>query len=629
MDHGASPSPHPTPSVDESWDRIEAWLAEHAPVTYGTLRPPAREEDVEAAQRELGVAFHPDLIASLRRHDGTARRDDRRNAEDVLEMPRPYGPLAGLDDLVHGTLFLRSFGADPAEDFGADPAEDFGADPAEDFAHDGSDREEDAGWRRAWLPITLGIGRDTRGGLFLSCREGARYGALGRYSDEEPPSFTPWTSLRRFLAALADSLETRRPIDGAVPVAFDGRLLWEDVPEPLVEPRSALAEAERHAEPEPPVREYTAEVPRPGPDGGRAIAFFLRRITAPTPPDRPDVVFVEHLEPAEVLRRVGVVPHTLRDRSRARARAAGESAWAAFRPMVRAGALGTWSCLLDETGEPQGRRPEVLRRLSTGTRAVALWRQGRGEVHLAAYEDGRPVRTERLHRRPSPSRPGRPHRAVLSSSLPPEEDEPHGPYEEMLDLVRETWGIDFHPGETDLGVLPGGLVLPLLDDLPQPAPYSTVHHLDLGPAVERADEATLRAAVAAQLRRLAAETGIDAHPEIADALRLVDAGRPPTVTDDDPLGVRLRTLNAEAHAAHRSLVGHDRWTRPGFRPAITEKDRRAWTSRARAGRALRLFLEQPPHVAGAAVLEQRTSPDWRAEFLHDLDHARGARAVDG
>ncbi|MFD9540866.1 hypothetical protein [Streptomyces sp. NPDC060022] len=28
-------------TVEESWDRIESWLARHAPVTHGLLRPPA------------------------------------------------------------------------------------------------------------------------------------------------------------------------------------------------------------------------------------------------------------------------------------------------------------------------------------------------------------------------------------------------------------------------------------------------------------------------------------------------------------------------------------------------------------------------------------------------------------
>jgi cell wall assembly regulator SMI1 len=63
------------PAVEESWARIDAWLARHAPLTPATLRPPAPQAVIEEAERTLGVPFHPDLVASLRCHDGVEPDD--------------------------------------------------------------------------------------------------------------------------------------------------------------------------------------------------------------------------------------------------------------------------------------------------------------------------------------------------------------------------------------------------------------------------------------------------------------------------------------------------------------------------------------------------------------------------
>ncbi|MGW8066210.1 SMI1/KNR4 family protein [Streptomyces ziwulingensis] len=59
--------------VRDSWTRIDAWLGEHAPRTFATLRPPAGDEEIAAAQQELGVTFPPDLVASLQRHNGALK----------------------------------------------------------------------------------------------------------------------------------------------------------------------------------------------------------------------------------------------------------------------------------------------------------------------------------------------------------------------------------------------------------------------------------------------------------------------------------------------------------------------------------------------------------------------------
>ncbi|MFB6581646.1 SMI1/KNR4 family protein [Streptomyces sp. NPDC056402] len=56
--------------VQDSWNRIDEWLREHAPRTFATLGPPAGHEEIAAAEEELGITFPPDLVALLLRHNG-------------------------------------------------------------------------------------------------------------------------------------------------------------------------------------------------------------------------------------------------------------------------------------------------------------------------------------------------------------------------------------------------------------------------------------------------------------------------------------------------------------------------------------------------------------------------------
>lgn len=58
--------------VYRSWQRIETWLAEHAPRTFDSLRPPASADAISAAADELRMKFPADLVESLRCHDGVS-----------------------------------------------------------------------------------------------------------------------------------------------------------------------------------------------------------------------------------------------------------------------------------------------------------------------------------------------------------------------------------------------------------------------------------------------------------------------------------------------------------------------------------------------------------------------------
>lgn len=57
-------------TVTEARAQIEEWLARHAPASAAVLAPPADPAEIAAAEATLGLAFPPELVESLRRHNG-------------------------------------------------------------------------------------------------------------------------------------------------------------------------------------------------------------------------------------------------------------------------------------------------------------------------------------------------------------------------------------------------------------------------------------------------------------------------------------------------------------------------------------------------------------------------------
>ncbi|EFL35470.1 predicted protein [Streptomyces viridochromogenes DSM 40736] len=365
------------PAVEESWARVDAWLARHAPRTHATLRPPAPRAGIEAAERTLGVPFPPDLVASLRCHDGV------EPGHDGLELAS-YGVLSAVADIVRSTPFLRGVVGE---------------------SEDGAKR----------LPLTRGSAQGASDALFVACRPGPHHGRVAGCFDGFMPSLppSPSPSLRHFLADLAEALNGGFPFLGHLPSVVDGRLVWEAETTVPADPVSPLTHAGTLAEPESDPQALRRPVfpddanapPPPRRSGTRSLAFVRtgRPSTAPLP-DQPDVVFAAGLAPDDMLRRLGAVPGTVRPRDRRQAQRAVESAWAAHRPLVRVGERGGWAFATLEGGAAQFARPAVLRALSAGTRVVVLTRQG-PEVALTFAEDGVPCPQERTRRVMSPRKP--------------------------------------------------------------------------------------------------------------------------------------------------------------------------------------------------------------------------------
>jgi len=193
-----------TDLVEASWDRIDSWLREHAPRTFASLGLPVVDEEIRAAEEELNVIFHPDLVASLRRHNGA-----RGGAEAFQFMT--HDRLLDVREIVEATRFMRSIAADLDED------------------------EAEYYWHHAYLKF--GSYEVTADGLTIDCRPGRdSYGAIGRFFDETGTDFGRAGSLGAYLAELADQLERGK---GPSAVAFNGRLIWESAHAPRPEWGSA------------------------------------------------------------------------------------------------------------------------------------------------------------------------------------------------------------------------------------------------------------------------------------------------------------------------------------------------------------------------------------------------------
>ncbi|WP_328972333.1 SMI1/KNR4 family protein [Streptomyces sp. NBC_00239] len=577
--------------VEESWTRIESWLAVHAPAARARLRPPALPQDIEAAERRLGVTFPPELRASLLRHDGV-------ELEDGTPVLAYYGPLSGVDDIVRSTEFLRDVGADLEDD-----EEEYDEDARDEFAY----------WPQERLLITLGIGWQSSDGLFLVTRPGRHHGRIGRYFDEDSPSFTPWQGLGDLLADFASALEAGTRFDGRIPLAVDGVLIWDDEQAVIPDPVSvlALAAASEEPRPEPVVEEPAAAAP----DGFHAVVTWSR--TEEPQPVQPDVVFVAGVSPDALLERLGAVPESARPRTRAQARLSAAAPWAAYRPLVRVGTCGAWSYATQEAGEPQFDRPEVLRRLTRGTRGVLLAKRG-PEVRVTVVEDGIPV-PEAAHLVESPrvdyttGPDGQIWQAIGVDPWPGST----AAYTRLLAGLAVDHGIAWHPDPEGEEPAASALLLPVLADL-RPASgheVSSVRDFDLAGLVARTPPERMRAATAAQLVRLAAETGLDAHPEVSEALDRIGRGEPVELAADGPLDLRMRSLAAETRAT-RELLSAARYE-PRPQP-VTDADLSAWAARERAAGALRAFVLLPAPQAAEAILHQRMSAHWRTDLAADL-----------
>lgn len=177
-------------AVRHVWDRIERWLAAHAPRVYKALGPAASEAAIGAVETELGLRFPADYRVSLRIHDG-----ERKNVGVIHGFQ-----LNSLELLIQEYRVM-------AQVLTAGSFAQFAAETNEPGLKPGY-------WRQSWLPIAS----DRSANHYLMDLDPAPEGSLGQvfvFDHEqgaepvEAPSFLAW--LQRY----AEWLES-------------GRIIWRD-----------------------------------------------------------------------------------------------------------------------------------------------------------------------------------------------------------------------------------------------------------------------------------------------------------------------------------------------------------------------------------------------------------------
>jgi cell wall assembly regulator SMI1 len=175
--------------VDRAWQRIEKWLAASAPVSHGSLGPPASLAAIDEAQRRMSVAFPGDLVASLRRHDGASRFD----------LPPFFGPES-VEQIYRDWQVNCKVLA-------------------------GAGNEWPEPW---WHPDFVPFADAGDGGSLVVDQRPGGHGRVGEFYAEDGTSFERWpASIAELLERTATSLETGEPYEGRYrPQVTDGVLDW-------------------------------------------------------------------------------------------------------------------------------------------------------------------------------------------------------------------------------------------------------------------------------------------------------------------------------------------------------------------------------------------------------------------
>ncbi|MFI5890137.1 SMI1/KNR4 family protein [Actinoplanes sp. NPDC051513] len=182
--------------VNAAWQRIEKWLAGHAPAAARTLRPGAPAARIDAVQRQMSVTFPPDLVASLRRHDGVASLAG-------FSLPPFYVPET-IDGILGDWKVTCSVLSGQDTAWG----------------------RENPWWDKAFVPFA----QDGSGGCLFADQRAGGHGRIGEFYPEDGTSFERWpASFVELLEGTATSLETGRPYAGNYRprVGTDGALDWE------------------------------------------------------------------------------------------------------------------------------------------------------------------------------------------------------------------------------------------------------------------------------------------------------------------------------------------------------------------------------------------------------------------
>jgi hypothetical protein len=272
-------------------------------------------------------------------------------------------------------------------------------------------------------------------------------------------------------------------------------------------------------------------------------------------------------------------------------------------PNVRVGSSGGGSFAL-ESSSAQGERPEVLRRLSRNTQAVSVGLAPHDLPRLRWYQGGTMQAELVLN---TPERALGPQAARVTELLDADaelRDRLQGfDHRRLLpggiELAERLIGLTVDPAQ-DATVLPGGLVLPRLED---PVAPEVTRSAQVSAWIEAADDQAAAQAVATQARRVASDWHLDEYPQVDQWITQLDEHDGPP-DDDEPYPVLLRRL---ASAPHRHAV-----TGPAADTSVGTR---------RALQALRLARSLQTREALVQLLVARARrPDLLPQFHADLGH---------
>jgi cell wall assembly regulator SMI1 len=200
-------APH-LPELQDSWQRIDAWLRRHAPATSTALSPPD-ESDVLALEAHLGYALPPEA----RQWFTTVHApDDLTFAGQIL----PAQILLSARSAQAASSLKRSIWDRPD-----DPIREMVA---------GTEEQPAGGMAWAWLPSFVPLSADGGGGCyFVDLRKGPATGCVKQFNRDDGALHPPvWTNLTALLADVAETLEQERVCEYFRPVvAPSGQLDWE------------------------------------------------------------------------------------------------------------------------------------------------------------------------------------------------------------------------------------------------------------------------------------------------------------------------------------------------------------------------------------------------------------------
>ena len=237
------------------------------------------------------------------------------------------------------------------------------------------------------------------------------------------------------------------------------------------------------------------------------------------------------------------------------------------RPRVMVGRSGEWVFALEENIPAQGTRPEVLRRLSARTEAVAIYNDiGKGNDEFAHAFNGEVITALTTTVPPhwwgcEPDR-----LRSLAEEIALDDDGESGllGLEVLLALAEGVFGISL--GEEDLSrPLAAAPMLPVLDDLPAPRPTQARPRVSdpvISLLLAHVPDESLTRVLSVRCGRIMAEAGVSDHAVLVDAIRDALAGETRSATDDEPLGVALRTAalkDAKAAATLRFVLAGRRF----------------------------------------------------------------------